>query len=177
MIQVLQILRVEVQVHHVDAEGGPEVAVFAASAAGQARLWRVKVWRRLQALGAVAVKNSVYALPANASARGLRMAAGRSPKRRRGDDLRGALVDGLTDEEVSAVHAARVSGLRRASPRGARPAARSTTTVDAGADIAGGGATSQPARSSPRDRLLRRRRARRGRRAGRRPRTPTAGGR
>ena len=26
---------------------------------------RVKVWRRLQALGAVAVKNAVYALPAN----------------------------------------------------------------------------------------------------------------
>ena len=27
---------------------------------------RVKVWRRLQALGAVTVKNAVYALPANA---------------------------------------------------------------------------------------------------------------
>src|SRR4249920_3690374 len=27
---------------------------------------RVKIWRRLQALGAVTVKNSVYALPANA---------------------------------------------------------------------------------------------------------------
>ena len=26
---------------------------------------RVKIWRRLQALGAVAVKNAVYALPAN----------------------------------------------------------------------------------------------------------------
>ena len=26
---------------------------------------RVKVWRRLQALGAVAVKNAVYALPAS----------------------------------------------------------------------------------------------------------------
>jgi muconolactone delta-isomerase len=30
---------------------------------------RVKIWRRLQSLGAVAVKNSVYALPANAQAR------------------------------------------------------------------------------------------------------------
>src|ERR687883_521577 len=29
---------------------------------------RVKVWRRLQALGAVAVKNAVYALPATAGA-------------------------------------------------------------------------------------------------------------
>src|SRR5258708_25606794 len=29
---------------------------------------RVKVWRRLQALGAVAVKNAVYALPANEQA-------------------------------------------------------------------------------------------------------------
>jgi len=26
--------------------------------------FRVKIWRRLQALGAIAVKNSVYALPA-----------------------------------------------------------------------------------------------------------------
>src|SRR4051812_46782200 len=30
---------------------------------------RVKVWRRLQALGAVTVKNAVYALPANAETR------------------------------------------------------------------------------------------------------------
>ena len=30
---------------------------------------RVKIWRRLQALGAVTVKNAVYALPANAEAR------------------------------------------------------------------------------------------------------------
>jgi hypothetical protein len=27
--------------------------------------FRVKIWRRLQSLGAVAVKNAVYALPAN----------------------------------------------------------------------------------------------------------------
>jgi hypothetical protein len=30
---------------------------------------RVKVWRRLQGLGAVAIKNAVYALPATAEAR------------------------------------------------------------------------------------------------------------
>ena len=30
---------------------------------------QVKVWRRIQALGAVAVKNAVYALPATAGAR------------------------------------------------------------------------------------------------------------
>jgi len=30
---------------------------------------RVKIWRRLQALGAVTVKNAVYALPANAETR------------------------------------------------------------------------------------------------------------
>src|SRR5215210_676086 len=29
---------------------------------------RVKIWRRLQALGAIAVKNSVYALPSSAEA-------------------------------------------------------------------------------------------------------------
>ena len=39
---------------------------------------RVKVWRRLQALGAVAVKNAVYALPANAETR--RISRG-SPRR------------------------------------------------------------------------------------------------
>ena len=39
---------------------------------------RVKVWRRLQALGAVAVKNAVYALPATRrGAGGLRLAAAR----------------------------------------------------------------------------------------------------
>ena len=37
---------------------------------GKPAYLRVKVWRRLQALGAVAVKNAVYALPANEPERG-----------------------------------------------------------------------------------------------------------
>ena len=53
-----------------NAERMPKPALAAADppAAGQARLLRVKVWRRLQALGAVAVKNAVYALPAGEQA-------------------------------------------------------------------------------------------------------------
>src|SRR6187431_3056877 len=58
---------------------------------------RVKVWRRLQALGAVTVKGSVYALPANGETR---------------EDFawlaeaivcEAALVEGLSDAELQAL--------------------------------------------------------------------------
>src|SRR5690349_5206036 len=66
---------------------------------------RVKVWRRLQALGAVAIKNAVYALPEGERAREdfawlLReIAAG-------GGEAfvcEAQLVDGLSDREVRAL--------------------------------------------------------------------------
>ena len=67
---------------------------------------RVKVWRRLQALGAVAVKNAVYALPCDdqthrrtssgCCARSSRAAARRSLCEAR-------FVDGLSDQEVRAL--------------------------------------------------------------------------
>ncbi len=64
--------------------------------------FRVKIWRRLQALGAVAIKNSVYALPFNAQAsedfQWLRqeISAG-------GGDAsvcRASFVDGLSDDQI-----------------------------------------------------------------------------
>src|SRR3954463_7533867 len=66
---------------------------------------RVKVWRRLQALGAAAVKNAVYALPATARAREdfgwlLREIASGG-----GEALvcEARMIDGLTDREVRAM--------------------------------------------------------------------------
>jgi hypothetical protein len=63
---------------------------------------RVKLWRRLQALGAVAVKNAVYALPTGAQAQedfewSLKeiIAAGGE-----GMILEARLIDGLSDDAV-----------------------------------------------------------------------------
>src|SRR4051794_5253548 len=63
---------------------------------------RVKVWRRLQALGAAAVKNAVYALPATAGAQEdfewlLREIASGGGE---AFVCEARLVDGLTDQEV-----------------------------------------------------------------------------
>src|SRR5438067_2340591 len=65
---------------------------------------RVKIWRRLQALGAVAVKNAVYVLPAGAEAqedfewvlKEIGAAGGE------GMILEARLIDGLTDGEIRA---------------------------------------------------------------------------
>jgi len=63
---------------------------------------RVKVWRRLQALGAVALKNSVYLLPNTDEAREDFEWVLREIRKSRGDAslCEARLVDGLTDEEV-----------------------------------------------------------------------------
>lgn len=66
---------------------------------------RVKVWRRLQALGAVAVKNAVYALPAGEQAQEdfewlLKEVAGGGGE---GLICEARLIDGLSDEEVRAM--------------------------------------------------------------------------
>ncbi|HEY3221943.1 MAG TPA: chromate resistance protein ChrB domain-containing protein [Gemmatimonadales bacterium] len=72
--------------------------------------FRVKIWRRLQGLGAVAIKNSVYALPFSAQAsedfQWLRkeITAGGGEA----SVCRAAFVDGLSDTQVEALfHAAR----------------------------------------------------------------------
>jgi len=65
---------------------------------------RVKVWRRLQAIGAVASRTRSCPAGIGAEPRGFRMAAqGDLRKRRRSDHLRGALIDGLCDADVRAL--------------------------------------------------------------------------
>ncbi len=63
---------------------------------------RVKVWRRLQALGAVTVKGSVYALPANAEAREDFAWLTREIVESGGEAMvcEAALVDGLSDADM-----------------------------------------------------------------------------
>jgi hypothetical protein len=63
---------------------------------------RVKVWRRLQAIGAVPIKNSVYALPNTDAAREDFEWLLREIREEGGDAslCEARLVDGLTDEEV-----------------------------------------------------------------------------
>src|SRR5882757_9846379 len=63
---------------------------------------RVKIWRRLQGLGAVSVKNSVYALPTSEQAREDFHWLLREIERGGGEGMvcEASLVDGLTDLEV-----------------------------------------------------------------------------
>jgi hypothetical protein len=66
---------------------------------------RVKVWRRLQALGAVTVKGSVYALPANAEAREDFAWLAKEIVENGGEAMvcEAALVDGLSDTDMRAL--------------------------------------------------------------------------
>lgn len=63
---------------------------------------RVKVWRRLQGLGAVSVKNSVYVLPTSEQAREDFQWLLREIERGGGEGMvcEASLVDGLSDQEV-----------------------------------------------------------------------------
>src|SRR5260370_6449560 len=63
---------------------------------------RVKVWRRLQALGAVTVKGAVYALPANAETREDFAWLAKEIVEGGGEAIvcEAALVDGLSDREL-----------------------------------------------------------------------------
>jgi hypothetical protein len=66
---------------------------------------RVKVWRRLQALGAVTVKNAVYALPANSETREDFAWLTKEIAENDGEAIicEAALVEGLTDAELQAL--------------------------------------------------------------------------
>ena len=66
---------------------------------------RVKVWRRLQALGAVTVKGAVYALPANAETREDFAWLAKEIVESGGEAIvcEAALVDGLSDGELQAL--------------------------------------------------------------------------
>ena len=63
---------------------------------------RVKIWRRLQRLGAVAIKNSVYALPKSDQSREDFQWVLREIVEGGGDGTlcEARLVDGMTDEQV-----------------------------------------------------------------------------
>lgn len=66
---------------------------------------RVKVWRRLQALGAVALKNAAYALPATAEAQEDFGWLAKEIAEAGGEPLvcEARLVEGMTDGEVRAL--------------------------------------------------------------------------
>src|SRR6267154_1722996 len=66
--------------------------------------FRVKIWRRLQVLGAVLIKNSVYALPSNEQTREDFEWLLKEISEGGGEALicEARLVDGLSDEEVRA---------------------------------------------------------------------------
>src|SRR5262249_50098199 len=65
---------------------------------------RVKVWRRLQSIGAIAVKNAVYALPANEQTQEDFDWVLKEIREAGGEALicEARLLDGLTDNEVKA---------------------------------------------------------------------------
>src|SRR4030081_1899364 len=64
--------------------------------------FRVKIWRRLQKLGAVAIKNSVYALPSNEQAQEDLNWVLREIVEGGGDAslVEARLIEGLNDEQV-----------------------------------------------------------------------------
>ncbi len=66
---------------------------------------RVKVWRRLQALGAVTVKGAVYALPANAETREDFAWLAKEIVESDGEAVvcEAALVEGLSDADLQAL--------------------------------------------------------------------------
>src|SRR5471032_2959221 len=66
---------------------------------------RVKVWRRLQALGAVTVKGSVYALPANAETREDFAWLAKEIVESGGEAIvcEAALIEGLSDGDLQAL--------------------------------------------------------------------------
>jgi hypothetical protein len=67
--------------------------------------FRVKIWRRLQALGAVAVKNAVYALPANEQSQEDFEWLLREISQGGGEAMlcEARLIEGLSDQEVCAL--------------------------------------------------------------------------
>src|SRR4051794_1244779 len=143
---------------------------------------RVKVWRRLQALGAAAVKNAVYALPEGERAREDFAWLLREIASGGGEAFvcEARMVDGLTDREVRALFDGARRRLRGAGQAGARP--RRHAGRGAGGRAARRGARAAraaegAARPGRRDRLLRRPREPGGRGPAGRPGAPAARGR
>ena len=88
---------------------------------------RVKVWRRLQALGAVTVKNAVYALPANAEAREDFAWLAKEIVESDGEAIvcEASFIEGLSDDELQALFdAARDADYARIAVEAREAAAR-----------------------------------------------------
>ena len=97
---------------------------------------RVKVWRRLQALGAVTVKGAVYALPANAETREDFAWLAKEIVESGGEAIvcAAALVDGLSDDELQALFdAARDEDYERIAAEARELAARLADDMPDGA--------------------------------------------
>src|SRR5262249_4008317 len=92
---------------------------------------RVKVWRRLQALGAIAVKNAVYALPANAETQEDFEWLLREITEGGGEAMicEARLIDGLTDQEVRSLFDAARDADYEALAKEARPLMRQLAKV------------------------------------------------
>ena len=94
---------------------------------------RVKIWRRLQALGAVTVKNAVYALPANSESREDFAWLAKEIVESGGEAIvcEAALVDGLSDRQLQALfEAARDEDYRRIAAESRGRLARSREQRD-----------------------------------------------
>jgi len=89
---------------------------------------RVKVWRRLQALGSIPLKNSVYALPSTDEAREDLEWVLREIQKEGGEAslCEARLVDGLTDDEVRSLFLAARESDYRALATGIRKFAHET---------------------------------------------------
>src|SRR5258707_11462990 len=89
---------------------------------GKPAYLRVKVWRRLQALGAVAVKNAVYALPANEQTQEDFEWVLKEITEGGGEALicEAQLIDGVSDQEVRSLFTAARDGDYEAIAKEAR---------------------------------------------------------
>lgn len=101
--------------------------------------FRVKIWRRLQALGAVAIKNSVYALPGSEQAREDFQWVLREISAGGGDGTlcEARLIDGVSDTEVESLfRTARTADYKQIAEDARRVAKAIPARRKAGADAA-----------------------------------------
>ena len=162
--------------------GGPKWLFLLHQLPAKPAYARVKVWRRLQSLGAVTVKNAVYALPDNSETREDFAWLAKEITESGGEALvcEAELVEGLTDEALRATFVgARNEDYERIATEARMLAERlDEEPSDAvAADVAAQAVRLRaPTPRDQGDRFLRRRRARRRRQERRRSRCPTTGG-
>jgi hypothetical protein len=89
----------------MSADAGPHWLLLIHQLPAKPAYLRVKIWRRLQALGAVTVKNAVYALPANAEAREDFAWIAKEIAESEGEAIvcEANLIEGLSDGEMRAL--------------------------------------------------------------------------